>query len=120
MALRSLFRPLSLLNPMSRVALASVAWQHRHEILRWGRSLHEQLIGPRDLSPARALQIGRVLLAVATDDELRNAPQLRQVSLRGDVVDLDVDERWRGLPRLIERVKRVDGVRSVVVNGAPA
>jgi len=114
---RSLFRPLSLFNPMSRIALATFAWNHRHEVLRWGRSLYEQLVGRRDVSPARAVLIGRVLFAIASDEQLRNAPQLRRVSLRDDVVDLDVDPRWRGLDRLIERVSRVDGVRSVVVNG---
>jgi hypothetical protein len=114
---RSLFRPLSLFNPMSRIALATFAWNHRHEVLRWGRSLYEQLVGRRDVSPARAVLIGRVLFAIASDEQLRNAPQLRRVSLRDDVVNLDVDPRWRGLDRLIERVSRVDGVRSVVVNG---
>jgi hypothetical protein len=117
MALRSLLRPTSLFNPLSRVALATYAWKHRHEILRWGRSLYEQLIGRRDVSPARAVQIGRVLMAVASDETLRNASQLRSVSLEGDVVHLDVDQRWSRLPRLIDRVKAVDGVRTVVVNG---
>ena len=117
MALRSLLRPRWLLNPVSRVALATFAWKHRHEILRWGRSLYEQLIGQRDVSPARAVRVGRVLLAVASDETLRNAPELRCVSLHDDVVDLDVDHRWSELPRLIDRVKRVNGVRSVVVNG---
>ena len=117
MALRSLLRPRLLLNPVSRVALATFAWKHRHEILRWGRSLYEQLIGQRDVSPARAVRVGRVLLAVASDESLRNAPELRRVSLHGDVVDLDVDHRWSELPRLVDRVKRVSGVRTVVVNG---
>jgi hypothetical protein len=116
----ALLRRLAIFNPVSRVALATLAWKHRHEILRWGRSLYEQLIGRRDVSPAKAVKIGRVLLAIAGDDELRNAPQLRRVSMRGDVVELDVDGRWSALPRLIDRVERVRGVRSVVVNGAPA
>ena len=120
MALRSLLRPRTLFNPVSRVALATFAWKHRHEIMRWGRSLYEQLIGQRDVSPARAVRIGRVLLAVASDETLRNAPELRRVSLHGDVVDLDVDQRWLELPRLIDRVKRVNGIRSVVVNGVTA
>ena len=120
MALRSLLRPRSLFNPLSRLAIATFAWNHRHEILRWGRSLYEQVIGRRDVSPARAVRVGRVLLAVASDEALRNAPELRRVSLHGDVVDLDVDRRWSELPRLIDRVQRVSGVRSVVVNGTAA
>jgi hypothetical protein len=39
--------------------------------------------------------------------------------MNGDEVDLEVDERWRQVPRLVERVRRVKGVSSVVVNGAP-
>ena len=120
MALRSMLRPRTLLNPVSRVALATFAWKHRHEIMRWGRSLYEQLIGQRDVSPARAVRIGRVLMAIASDEALRNAPELRRVSLNGDVVDLDVDRRWSELPRLIDRVKRVSGIRTVVVNGITA
>jgi hypothetical protein len=34
---RRLFSPRSVLNPVSRVALATFAWNHRHEVLRWGR-----------------------------------------------------------------------------------
>ena len=107
MAMRSLLRPLSLFNPVSRIAFATFAWNHRNEVMRWGRSLYEQLVSQQDVSPQRAVQIGRVLAAVAGDEKLRNAPELRRVSMRGDVVDLDVDERWVGLPRLIARVQRV-------------
>jgi hypothetical protein len=118
MALRSL-RPRSLLNPAGRVALATFAWKHRHEILRWGRSLFEPLVARRDVAPARAVRIGRVLFAVASDPQLRDAPELRRVTMTGDEIDLEVDGRWRELPRLVDRVGRVKGVRSVVVNGAP-
>ena len=118
--LRSVLRPWKLVNPASRAALAAYAWKHRHEVLRWGRSLYEQLIGKRDVSPARAVQVGRVLASIASDDALRNARELRRVGLRGDVVELDVDDRWSELPRLIQRVRRVKGVGSVVVNGRPA
>ena len=34
-----------------------------------------------------------------------------------DDVDLEVDERWPLLPRLIEKVRSVKGVRHVSVNG---
>ena len=104
-------------NPMSRLALATFAWKHRHEVMRWGRSLYEQLLRRRDLSPARAARIAAVLYAIASDARLRDAPELRRVTMRGDEVDLHVDERWSELPRLIERVRRVKGVRAVVVNG---
>jgi hypothetical protein len=117
MALRSKLRPWTLLNPVSRVALATFAWNHRHEILRWGRTLYDQLVGRTDVSPARAVRTGKVLLAIASDDRLRNAKQLRKVTMVGDTVDLTVDERWSLLPRLVDRVRSVDGVGVVTVNG---
>ena len=112
--------PSSLLNPVSRIALASFAWNHRHEILRWGRSLYNQLIGRTDVSPARALRTGQLLYAIASDEKLRNAKQLRKVTMIGDDVDVTVDESWKELPRLVERVERVKGVRQITVNGHPS
>ena len=112
--------PSSLLNPVSRIALASFAWNHRHEILRWGRSLYDQLIGRTDVSPARALRTGQLLYAIASDEKLRNAKQLRKVTMIGDDVDVTVDESWKELPRLVERLERVKGVRQITVNGHPS
>jgi hypothetical protein len=112
--------PRRLLIPVSRVALATFAWNHRHEILRWGRSLYDQLIGRTDVSPGRAVRTGKVLFVIASDDALRNAKQLRKVTMVGDVVDLEVDETWPLLPRLVDRVWRVNQVRHVTINGAPA
>jgi hypothetical protein len=116
---RSLTRPRSLLNPVTRVAVATFLWSHRHEILRWGRSLYEQLIRQADTSPTRAMQTGRLLYVIASDDKLRNAKQLRKVTLDGDVVNLEVDDYWSQLPRLLDRVRSVKGVRDVTVNGLP-
>lgn len=110
-------RPRTLLNPMSRFALATFAWNHRHEVLRWGRTLYDQLVGRSEVSPVRAVKTGKVLFAIASDDELRNAHQLRKVTMTGDDVDLDVDESWDLLMRLVERVRAIDGVGSVSVNG---
>src|SRR5690349_11249157 len=118
MALRSLLWPKSLLNPIGRLALTTFAWSHRHEILRWGRTLYDQLVARNDISPARAVRTGRLLFAIASDDELRNAKQLRKVTMVDDTVDLEVDDRWSALPRLIARVHAVPGVARVSVNGA--
>jgi hypothetical protein len=115
MVLRVL-RPTKLLNPISRMALMTFTWNHRHEILRWGRSLYDQVVG-RDVSPARALRTGRLLVAIASDRRLRDAKQLRRVTMSGGTVDLAVDESWSELPRLIERVRAVKGVDRVTVNG---
>jgi len=110
----------TLLNPITRMALAAFAWRHRHEILRWGRTLYDQVIGRSETSPARAVRTGQVLYAIAADHRLRDAKQLKKVTMVGSEVDLVVDEGWSELPRLIERVRSVKGVRTVMVNGASA
>lgn len=120
MALVTRFVPRSLLNPVSRMALMTFAWNHRHEVLRWGRTLYDQLvIGRSDVSPATAVRTGKVLFAVASDAELRNAKELRKVTMVDGVVDLHVDESWQRLPRLIHHVRSVKGVEQVLVNGRP-
>src|SRR5262245_41816176 len=119
MRLPRLLRPTWLLNPVSRVAIMTFVWAHRHEVLRWGRSLYDQLITQRELGPTKLARIGSLLATIAVRDELRNAPQLRKVTLHGDRVDLDVDETWSLLPTLVERVGDVKGVREVRVNGRP-
>ena len=116
--LTRLFVPRGLLNPVSRLALAAFAWNHRHEILRWGRTLYDQLIGRTDVSPVRAVRTGMLLYVIASDDVLRNAKQLRKVTMIGDDVDLEVDETWAQLPRLVGRVQSVKGVRQVSINGS--
>jgi hypothetical protein len=102
---------------MSRVALMTFVWAHRHEILRWGRSLYEQLVTRRDLGPVRLARVASLLATIASREELRDAPQLRKVSLHGDRVDLEVDERWELLSTLVARVRGVKGVREVRING---
>jgi hypothetical protein len=116
MAIPRSLRLRSLFNPFTRVAIATFAWNHRHEILRWGRSLYEQVVGRSDLSPGNVLRTGRVLVAIASDSRFRDARELRRVSLRDGVIDLDVDDRWRELPRLLERLHRIDGIDAVTVN----
>ena len=115
--LRKAATPRWVLSPVTRMALITFAWNHRHEIFRWGRSLWEQLIGQGDVSPARAVRTGTLLYAIASDETLRNAKQLRKVTMDGDTVDLDVDDRWSELDRLVDRVWSVKGVRTVTVNG---
>jgi hypothetical protein len=116
MALPRSLRLRTLFNPLTRAAVAAFAWNHRHEILRWGRSLYEQVVGRSDLSPANLLRTGRVLVAITSDPRFRDARELRRVSLRDGIVDIDVDDRWRELPRLLERLHAVDGVDAVMVN----
>lgn len=116
MALPRSLRLRSLFNPLTRAAIATFAWNHRHDILRWGRSLYEQVVGQSDLSPAHVLRTGRVLVAITSDSRFRDARQLRRVSLRDGVVDLDVDDRWRELPHLLQKLRAIEGVDAVTVN----
>ncbi len=109
--------PRSLLNPVTRMALMTFAWNHRHEVLRWGRTLYDQLIGRSNASPAAAVRTGRLLVAIASDPELRNARELRKVTMVDDTVDLEVDESWPLLLRLVSKVAGVRGVDHVLVNG---
>lgn len=106
-------------NPISRAAIIAWVWGYRHEVLRWGRTLWNELLGREDgVDPARALRTGRLLVAIAYEDELRNAPELKQVTIDGDVVDLKVKPGWRHLPLLVDKVQGVKGIRAVTVNGA--
>ena len=111
--------PASFRTSLRRTAIAAFLWTHRHEILRWGRSLWDQVIGRSDVSPVTAARTGRLLFAIASDSRLRDAKQLRKVTMTGDDVELEVDERWSELPRLLDHVRSVKGVRHVFVNGRP-
>lgn len=105
-------------NPISRAAIIAWAWGYRHEVLRWGRSLWNEVVGRDDgVDAGRAVRTGRVLVAIAIEEELRNAPELKQVTMNGDVVDLKVKAGWRQLPLLVEKVQRVKGITGVTVNG---
>ena len=65
----------------------------------------------------RLARVASLLVTIASREELRNAPQLRKVSLHGDRVDLDVDEHWELLPTLIRRVRGVKGIGEIRING---
>lgn len=114
--IRSLGRR-GVLNPLSRAALITWGWNYRHEIMRWGRTLWHELVGRDGVDAARAVRTGKVLASIAGEERLRNAPQLKQVTMHGDVVDLRVSPGWSELPRVIDRVRRVKGVSGVTVNG---
>jgi hypothetical protein len=106
------------LNPVARLAIMSWLWRYRHEFMRWGRSLWNEVIGrDESISPARALRTSYLLMAIAGDDKLRNAPELKQVTIHDGVVDLEVKSGWRELPHLLDRVRRVKGIKGVTVNG---
>ena len=98
------------------VALITWGWNYRHEIMRWGRTLLSELTGG-SIDPSRTVRTGRVLASIAGEERLRNAPQLKQVRLDGDVVDLEVESGWTELPRVIDRVRRIKGITGVTVNG---
>jgi len=108
-----------LFNPLGRAAIITWGWNYRHEILRWGRSLWNELVSRSGgVDANRALRTGKVLVAIAGEERLRNAPQLKQVTMHGDVVDLEAESGWTELPRVIDKVRKVKGVTGVTVNGS--
>lgn len=104
----------TVLNPLSRTAVFTLAWNRRRDILRWGRSLWTELQNPDGISPARLTTVARVLLAVTSDSEVSAAKELRQVRLDGDTVVLDVDPNWNRIGRLSDRLLEVKGVKQVM------
>jgi hypothetical protein len=107
-------------NPVTRTAMLTWMWNNRHDIRRWGRSLIAELTGAPRLSPTRARTLGKVLWAITSDRDLSKAKELRGVRLDGDVLDLDVDPRWKGTARLVSKLREIDGVRDVRIRGERA
>lgn len=103
-----------LTNPFTRTAVLAFAWTHRHEILRWGRSLWAELTRPGRIEPARLATIAQVLWKVTSDESLSRSKKLRGVRLDGDVLVLDTARGWRGTPVLVSRLHDVRGVSRVV------
>jgi hypothetical protein len=104
-------------NPVTRTAMLTWMWNNRHDIRRWGQSLFAELTEAPRLSPGRMKTLGKVLWAITSDRSLSKAKQLRSVRLDGDVVELDVDPRWKGTARLVTMLQDVDGVGEVRIRG---
>lgn len=94
------------------------AWNHRHEIQRWGRSLWNELTTTSSFSPSRLRTLVRVLWAGASDPQLRNAKQFRSVRIVGDDVELELDPTWRTAARAVSTLGQTPGVSQVRVRGA--
>ena len=105
-------------RPFTRMALMAFAWNHRHEIQRWGRSIWAELRAPGEISPSRLKTLGTILWRVSRDPQITGSRQLRSVSLVGDVVELNVDPMWQHAPRLINELRDVSGVSDVSVRSA--
>jgi hypothetical protein len=103
-----------LTNPFTRTAVLAFAWTHRHEILRWGRSLWAELTRPGRIEPSRLSTIAQVLWKIAGDESLSRSKKLRSVRLDGDVLVLDTARGWRGTPVLVSRLQDVSGIRRIV------
>ena len=93
----------ALVNPFTRTAVLTFLWAHRHEVIRWGRSLWEHL-AHRDLDPATTVRDGEGAVRRGRRRSFRNAKQLRRVTMDAGVVDLQATQRWPLLPALVDRV----------------
>ena len=98
--------------------MLAFAWNHRNEVLRWGRSLWAELTAPGPISPARLRTLLRVLWAGSRDPELRDAKQLRAVRIVGGDVELETDPGWAPAGGAIGRLEHASGVNRVRVRGA--
>jgi hypothetical protein len=109
-----MFRMLrTMANPFTRTAILAFAWSHRRTIMRWGRSLFNELRRPGWIDPDRLVLIGKVLWAITSDDRLAHAKQLRQVRLEGSTLVVDASRGWKGTARLVDEVSEIDGITAV-------
>ncbi|MGB0113435.1 MAG: hypothetical protein WBP59_09470 [Ilumatobacteraceae bacterium] len=116
-----MFRSLrTIANPFTRTALIAFTWSHRRTILRWGRSLWNELREPRRIDPARLVLIGKVLWAITREEQFAQARQLRHVRLDGDSLVVDATPGWRGTARLVDELAEIDGISAIVdAQGTP-
>ena len=100
--------------------MLAFAWAHRHTILRWGRSLWNELRAPRQIDPARLMLIGKVLWAITREEQLAQARQLRLVRLDGTNLVVDATPGWKGTARLVDELGQIDGISAIVdTHGRP-
>lgn len=100
-------------NPVTRTAIMAFAWAHRRTILRWGRSLWDELRQPTQIEPGRLLLIGKVLWAITRDERLATARQLKRVRLDGDRLIVDSTPGWTGNARLVDELSGIGGISSI-------
>jgi hypothetical protein len=107
-------------NPFTRTALIAFTWSQRRTILRWGRSLWNELREPRRIDPTRLMLIGKVLWAITREEQFAQARQLRHVRLDGTTLVVDAAPGWKGTARLVDELSEIEGI-SVIVDkrGAP-
>jgi hypothetical protein len=108
--LRRLVRPFWL----TRTAVLVFAWQHRHEILRWGRTIWAELTRPGKIQPTRLALLGQILWVITSDESIARSKHLKAVRLDGDVLTLDTTRGWQGTPMLVARLGDVRGVSRIV------
>lgn len=100
---------------MGRTAIVKLLWAHRHDMSRWGRSLWSEVRNPDGVSPARLATIGRVLVAITSDEKVSSAGELRQVRLVDDTIVLDVAPGWERARSVSDRLLQIKGVRQVMI-----
>ena len=111
---------LGLARPFTRTAMIAFAWAHRQTILRWGRSLWNELRAPRRIDTARLMLISKVLWAITREEQLAQARQLRVVRLDGTNLVIDATPGWKGTARLVDHLEEINGISAIVdTHGRP-
>lgn len=103
----------SLANPFTRTALLAFAWTHRYTIMRWGRSLWNELRRPGRIDPDRLVLIGRVLWTITGDERLARSSKLRHVRLDGSTLVIDASPGWTGTARLVDELSGIEGITAI-------
>lgn len=81
--------------PLSRTALLFLAWNNRHTVGLWYRSLRDE-ITEHGFDADRVRQLTKALWAVSSDRRTTNAEPLQKLTLRDDGFGIEAREGWIG------------------------
>lgn len=97
----------------ARPLVLALLWGRRHTILLWWRTLRHELRREGKVDRRRLVTLATALARVTGDGRLSNAPELRRLTLDGDVLRADVDDNWARRGVLRATLGAVEGVNVV-------
>ena len=105
---------------LARPVVLALLWGRRHTLALWARSVAGEVRRTGGTDVHRLGSLLRALLKVTRDARLANAPELRRLSLRDDVIEVDADAHWDRRGVLTTVLGAVEGVNLVRFTDAPA
>ena len=103
-----------------RPLLLGLLWGRRHTFALWARTLAGELRRSGGTDLARLRPLLTALLRITRDTRLANAPELRRLTMRGDVIEVEADAHWDRRSVLSTVLGAVDGINLVRFADAPA